>query len=176
MLGIQLNIIDIGAMRGSFSSGIRPALTLEFLGDILWHASLPVTTYILTTVGGWMLTMKSSTTATLDEDYVTVARARGLGDRRIMSAYVGRNAVIPLVTQFAISVGFVVGGSILIETLFVYQGVGWILNSAIAQRDYTVMQGIFLVITVSVITANLLADLLYGRIDPRVRIQGDSGG
>ncbi|MBX6773363.1 MAG: ABC transporter permease subunit, partial [Chloroflexi bacterium] len=69
-----------------------------------------------------------------------------------------------------------VGGSILIETLFVYQGVGWILNSAIAQRDYTVMQGIFLIITISVIVANLLADLLYGRIDPRVRIQGESGG
>jgi len=176
ILGIQLNLVNIAAMRGSFSPGVRPGINLHFFLDALWHAEFPILTYVLTTIGSWMLTMKSSTSAALDEDYVTVARARGLGDWRIMTAYVGRNAVIPLVTQFAISVGFIVGGSILIETLFVYQGVGWILNSAIAQRDYTVMQGIFLIITISVIVANLLADLLYGRIDPRVRIQGESGG
>jgi peptide/nickel transport system permease protein len=131
---------------------------------------------VLATIGSWMLTMKGSTTAALGEDYVTAARARGLGDWRIMSAYVGRNAIIPLVTQVAIAAGFVVGGSLLIEVLFVYQGVGWVLNDAIQHRDYTVMQGIFLVITVSVIVANLLADVLYGRIDPRVRIQADVGG
>jgi peptide/nickel transport system permease protein len=176
LLGIQFPVIDIAKMRGSFSPGIQPGLNLNFFLDALMHASLPVATYVLTTVGGWMLTMKSSTSTTLDEDYVTVARARGLGDWRIMTAYVGRNAVIPLVAQVAIAAGFAVGGSILIETLFVYQGIGWILNSAIAQRDYTVMQGIFLVITISVVVANLLADLLYGKIDPRVRIQGESGG
>jgi peptide/nickel transport system permease protein len=162
-------------MRGSFSPGVKPGINLRFFADALWHATLPVTVYVLSTVGSWMLTMKSNTTSTLGEDYVTVARARGLGDWRIMSAYVGRNAIIPLVAQLAIAAGFAVGGSILIETLFVYQGIGWVLNSAIAQRDYTVMQAIFLVITTSVILANLLADLLYGRIDPRVRIQGEGG-
>ena len=176
ILGIQLNLVDIAAMRGSFSPGVQPGVNLHFFLDALMHASLPVLTYVLTTVGSWMLTMKSNTISTLGEDYVTVARARGLGDWRIMTAYVGRNAVIPLVAQLAIAAGFAVGGSILIETLFVYQGIGWILNSAIAQRDYTVMQGIFLVITTSVVVANLIADLLYGKIDPRVRIQGDSGG
>ncbi|HVC35024.1 MAG TPA: ABC transporter permease [Chloroflexota bacterium] len=176
ILGIQLNLIDIASMRGSFSPGVKPGVDLHFFLDALMHASLPILTYVLTTVGAWMLTMKSNTSATLDEDYVTVARARGLGDWRIMTSYVGRNAMIPLVAQVAIAAGFAVGGSILIETLFVYQGIGWILNSAIAQRDYTVMQGIFLVITISVVAANLLADLLYGRIDPRVRIQGESGG
>lgn len=174
-LGIQLGWIDIAAMRGSFSPGIKPGINLRFFADALWHAALPVATYVLSTVGAWMLTMKSNTTSTLGEDYVTVARARGLGDWRIMSAYVGRNAIIPLVTQLAIAAGFAVGGSILIETLFVYQGIGYVLNSAIAQRDYTVMQAIFLVITASVIVANLLADLLYGRIDPRVRVQGEVG-
>lgn len=176
ILGIQLNLIDIAAMRGSFSPGVQPGVNLHFFFDALYHAALPIVTYVLTTVGSWMLLMKSSTTSTLGEDYVTVARARGLGDWRIMSAYVGRNAVIPLVAQVAIAAGFAVGGSILIETLFVYQGIGWVLNSAIAQRDYTVMQGIFLVITTSVVLANLLADLLYSKIDPRVRIQGDGGG
>lgn len=176
LLGIQLNLIDIASMRGSFSPGVKPGVNMHFFLDALHHAALPIATYVMTTVGSWMLTMKSNTTATLGEDYVTVARARGLGDWRIMTAYVGRNAIIPLVTQLAISVGFVVGGSILIETLFVYQGVGYLLNSAIAQRDYTVMQGIFLVIIVAVIVANLATDFIYGRIDPRVRIQGESEG
>ena len=176
VLGIQLHVIDIASLRGSYSPGVTPAVSIPFFLDALRHAALPIATYVLTTVGSWMLTMKSSTSARLDEDYVTVARARGLGDWRIMSSYVGRNAIIPLVTQLAIAAGFVIGGSILIEVLFVYQGVGWLLNSAIAQRDYTVMQGVFLFITIAVIVANLLADLLYGRIDPRVRIEGDSGG
>jgi len=176
VLGIQLHVIDIASLRGSYSPGVTPAVSIPFFLDALRHAALPIATYVLTTVGSWMLTMKSSTSARLNEDYVTVARARGLGDWRIMSSYVGRNAIIPLVTQLAIAAGFVIGGSILIEVLFVYQGVGWLLNSAIAQRDYTVMQGVFLFITIAVIVANLLADLLYGRIDPRVRIEGDSGG
>jgi peptide/nickel transport system permease protein len=175
VLGIQLNVINIALMRGSFSPGVHPSVSLSFFGDALWHAELPIATYVLGTIGSWMLTMKGSTTATLGEDYVTVAKARGLGDWRIMSAYVGRNAIIPLVTQLAIAAGFAVGGSIIIEVLFVYQGIGWVLNDAINHRDYTLMQGVFLVITTSVIIANLLADVLYGRIDPRVRIQGQGG-
>jgi peptide/nickel transport system permease protein len=117
-----------------------------------------------------MLAMKCNTVSTLGEDYVTVARARGLKDSRIMTSYVGRNAALPLFTQLAISIGFVVGGSVLIESIFVYQGISQQLLKAINQRDYPVMQGIFLVITVSVVFANLLADLLYGRLDPRIRV------
>jgi peptide/nickel transport system permease protein len=121
-----------------------------------------------------MLIMKSSTVATLNEDYVTAARARGLKDRRITTAYVGRNAVLPLFTQLAIAAGFVVGGSILVEPLFQYQGIGFVLRSTVNQRDYPVMQGIFLVITASVVVANLLADLLYSRLDPRIRAEGEA--
>jgi hypothetical protein len=105
---------------------------------------------------------------------VAVARARGLRDRRITTAYVGRNAILPLFTQLTISAGFIVGGSVLIEFIFVYQGIGYVLNSSIAQRDYPVMQGVFLVITISVVVANLVADLLYGRLDPRIRVGGGS--
>jgi peptide/nickel transport system permease protein len=133
---------------------------------------MPVATYVLTTMGGWMLTMKSSTIATLDEDYVTAARARGLPDRRIMTAYVGRNAMLPLVTQLAISVGFIVGGSALIENIFVYQGIGKLLIDSINQRDYPVMQAVFLIITIAVILANFLTDLLYSWLDPRIRTSG----
>lgn len=171
-LGVRWELVPIGQMRGSMTPGIKPGLTLEFIGDIFFHAALPIATYVLTTVGGWMLTMKSSTISTLGEDYVTVARARGLPETRITTAYVGRNAALPLFTQLAISIGFIVGGSILIEQIFVYQGIGYQLLVAISNRDYPVMQGIFLIITASVIASNFLADFLYSRLDPRVRLAG----
>ena len=151
---------------------MQPGFNLAFIKDIFFHAALPITVYVLTTVGTWALAMKSSTVATLGEDYVTVAKARGLTERRIMTGYVGRNASLPLFTSLAISIGFIVGGSILIEFIFVYQGVGQLLLSSIQSRDYPVMQGIFLIITIAVILANLLADFLYSRLDPRVRVTG----
>ncbi|MDY6875807.1 MAG: ABC transporter permease [Chloroflexota bacterium] len=169
-LGVRWELVPIHQMRGSSTPGIDPGFTWAFIKDIFFHASLPITTYVLATVGGWMLTMKSNTISTLGEDYVTVARARGLSEGRITTAYVGRNASLPLIAQLAISIGFVVGGSILIEFVFVYQGIGYHLREAINNRDYTVMQGIFLIITISVILSNLLADYVYGWLDPRIRI------
>lgn len=173
-LGIQLNLFSVADMRGAYTAGVQVGFTPGFFGDALYHAALPIVTYMLSTIGGWMLIMKSSTVSTLGEDYVTVARARGLRDRRIRTAYVGRNAILPLFSQLAIAAGFVVGGSILIEWLYQYQGIGFLLYQSVNQRDYPVMQGIFLVITVAVVAANLLADLLYGRLDPRIRRGGGS--
>jgi peptide/nickel transport system permease protein len=169
-LGIQWKLVPIAAMRGSLSPNTVIGFNLAFFADALFHAALPISTYFITTVGRWMLSMKSSTISTLGEDYVTVAKARGLRDWRITTAYVGRNASLPLFTQLAISIGFVVGGSFLIETIFVYQGIGASLGAAINRRDYTVMQGIFLVITLSVVFANFFADLLYSWIDPRIKM------
>lgn len=175
VLGVQLKIIPFGEMLGGSTQGIAPGFTLEYILDLLKHALLPVSTYVLSSIGGWMLTMKSSTISTLGEDYITVARARGLTERRLLTAYVGRNAMLPLVTRLAISVGFVVGGSAIIETLFLYPGLGRNLVLAIGARDYTTMQGIFLVIAVSVVVSNIAADLLFGVLDPRVRLSKDSG-
>src|SRR3712207_1321915 len=171
-LGVQWELVSIAAMRGSLSPGTQVGFSWEFFKDALYHASLPMIAYILTTVGTWMLTMRSSTEATLNEDYVTVAKARGLRERRIATAYVGRNASLPLFTQLTISIAFVVGGSILLEVIFVYQGLGLVLFNSIQQRDYPVMQGVFLVITSMVVFANLVADLVYARLDPRIRIAG----
>ena len=173
VLGVQLRLVPITQMRGAYTAGIQPGFTLEFVGDVLFHAALPITVFFLTHIGHWILSMRSATLAALEDDHVIAARARGLSDGRITTAYVGRNAVLPLVTQLAISVGFTVGGAVLIEQIFVYQGIGQRLVRAVAQRDYPVMQGILLLVTVSVVIANLVADLLYSRLDPRI---GRAGG
>jgi peptide/nickel transport system permease protein len=171
-LGVRWELVPIHDMRGTATAGIDPGFTWIFIKDIFFHAALPIATYVLATFGAWMLTMKSNTISTLGEDYVTVARARGLSEGRITTAYVGRNASLPLIAQLAISIGFVVGGTILIEFIFVYQGIGYQMRQAINTRDYPLMQGIFLVITISVILSNLLADYAYGWLDPRIRIAG----
>jgi peptide/nickel transport system permease protein len=169
-LGVQWKLVPIADMRGSLSPGMEPELTWAFIKDVFFHASLPMLTYVLTTLGGWMLTMKSSTVGVLGEDYVMVARAKGLKDGRILTGYVGRNAALPLFTQLTIAIGFVVGGSLLIEGIFRYQGIGSTLLQSIQRRDYSVMQAVFLILTLSVIFANLFADVLYSWIDPRIKL------
>ena len=170
VVGIQWGWFSPGQMRGGVDPSIQPGLTLEYIGSVLYYAILPVTTYVLGSIGGWMLTMKSSTIATLGEDYITVAKARGLPERRVLTAYVGRNAMLPLVTRLAISIGFIVSGSVIVEELFQYPGLGRNLLRVINGRDYTTMQGIFLVITISVVFANVASDLMFGLLDPRVRV------
>jgi peptide/nickel transport system permease protein len=171
--GVQLEWLPIADMRGAYSPGVVPEFSIMFIADAFYHAALPMLVYVLTSLGGWMLVMKSSTVETLGEDYVTVARARGLTDRRIQFQYVGRNAMLPLFTSFALSLGFVVGGSILVEQVTQYQGIGYLLFEAVNRRDYPVLQGILLIVTISVIVANLVADLLYSRVDPRIRIASE---
>lgn len=174
LLGVIWKVVPFTYMRGSLSPGIKAGFTLIFFTDLFKHWFVPGMVYVLTTLGGWMLSMRSSTVSVLGEDYVTVARARGLPDLRIITAYVGRNASLPLVTAMAISIGFLLGGSTVIEYIFVYQGVGMLLTQAIAKRDYPVMQGILLVTTITTIIATGIADLLYGWLDPRIRITGGS--
>jgi peptide/nickel transport system permease protein len=176
VLGLQLRWIPITSMRGTYSSGQVPGFSLDFIGDVLFHAALPITVFFLASIGHWILSMKSATVNALEEDYVNAARARGLSDGRIMTAYVGRNAVLPLVTQFAITAGYAIGGSILIEGYFTYQGVGLRLQAAVLQRDYPVMEGIFIIVTIAVVVANLLADVLYTKLDPRIGRAGGATG
>ena len=176
VLGLQLRWVPITQMRGAFSAGIAPGFTPEFVGDVLFHAALPILVFFLASIGHWILGMKSATVNALEEDYVNAARARGLSDGRIMTAYVGRNAVLPLVTQFAITAGYAIGGSILIEQYFVYQGVGLRLQAAVLQRDYPVMEGIFVIVTIAVVIANLVADVLYTKLDPRIGRAGGASG
>ncbi len=174
LFGVIWKLVPISEMRGAISPGIEPGFTVEFFLDIFNHVKVLLLVYVLSSVGGWVLLMKSNTVSVLGEDYVTAARARGLTDYRILTAYVGRNATLPLFTRLAISIGFAVGGALLLEGLFTYRGVGYLLGKAMTDRDYPVMQGVFLVVTVAVVFANLIADYMYGWLDPRIRIAGRS--
>ena len=158
--------------RGAYDSAIPPGLNMAYIGSVLLHAVLPISSNVVASLGMWGLSMKASAMSILGEDYINAARVRGLPNRRIVLSYVGRNAMLPLVTQLAISFAMIFGGSPLIENMFLYPGVGYFLNQAIARRDYLLMQGMFLIITVAVVSANLLAELLYSVLDPRLRTEG----
>jgi peptide/nickel transport system permease protein len=146
-----------------------PAWNLSYIGDVLDHAVLPSVALLITTVGGWTLTMRNNMVTTLAEDYVRMARAKGLKSSRIMLDYAARNAILPNLTGFAMSLGFVVGGAILIEYVFNYPGVGYMLLQAVQNEDYPLMQALFLLITVAVLVAILLADIATAIFDPRTR-------
>jgi len=174
VFGVQLGWFQIGQSRGGVDPTITPALSVAYIASILQYSFLPILIYVLSSVGSWILAMKNSTLSTLGEDYIAVAQARGLSQNRILSAYIGRNAMLPLITRLAISVGFIIGGSVIIEEMFQYPGLGRNLYIAISTRDYTMMQGIFLVITAAVVLSNIVADLALGWLDPRVRLdKGD---
>ncbi len=148
-------------------------LTLSTLGpvviDILRHAAWPILVYTIVGFAGWALAMRSTAINVLGEDYVTVAEARGLPDRKVATRYVGRNAILPLFTSLMISLGYAFGGSMFIEWLFNYRGIGYWMADAIWMRDYLVLSGCLLVETMAVVASVYLAEVLYGLIDPRVR-------
>ena len=154
---------------GYYVTTDTPGLNWTFFQDVINHAFLPAVSLLITTIGTWILTMRNTMITTLAEDYVRMARAKGLPGRRIMFDYAARNAILPNLTGFAMSLGFVVSGAILIEYVFNYPGVGYMLLQAVSGEDYPLMQGLFLLITVAVLFAILVADLLTALLDPRTR-------
>ncbi|GIH16285.1 ABC transporter permease [Rugosimonospora africana] len=140
-----------------------------FIGSALYHGILPALSIVVASIAGWMLGMRNMMVSTMAEDYVVTAEAKGLRPARVMLQYAARNAVLPSVAGFAISLGFVVSGSIATEIVFSYPGVGTTLVAAVSNADYPLMQGLFLVIALSVLGANFIVDLLYAVIDPRTR-------
>ncbi len=153
------------ASIGRLSSG---AFDVGYMFDIGYHSILPALSIILASVGGWALGMRGMMVTVRGEDYLTLAEAKGLKNRRIFLRYAVRNAMLPQFTHLAISLGHVVSGAALVEIIFGYPGVGYRLFQAIASADYTVIQGITFILVVSVATAILLIDLLYPRLDPRI--------
>jgi ABC-type dipeptide/oligopeptide/nickel transport system permease component len=140
----------------------------EHLKDVLIHMILPSLTLALTLYGEYTLIVRSAMLETLGEDYVLTARAKGLRQRRIVTRHALRNAMLPITTLIALSLGYIVAGAILIETVFSWPGIGNAVYQAVTERDYPMLQGAFLVLTISVVFFNFLADLLYFRLDPRI--------
>lgn len=162
-------VLGISPLRHAFSVGLTPAWTPEFIVDVAAHLVLPALSIVLVSIGGWMLAMRNTMIATNSEDYIVMAEAKGLRPGRIMMRYAARNAMLPAVTNIGMSLGFIVGGALLTEVVFAYPGVGYQLLAAVQGLDYPLMQGMFLTITAAVLMANFLIDIIYVRLDPRVR-------
>ena len=169
ILGYQLTLFPPGGrVSGDYTAGFN----LNYLIDVAYHAVLPIASLVVTGMGGRALGMRGNSIRVMGEDYLRVADLRGLSERRIALHYVGRNAILPMYTNFLIAIGFLFGGAVILEQIFNYQGVGLILLQAIRSRDYPLMMGAFLVITVAVVIGVFIADLTYGKLDPRVEAEG----
>jgi peptide/nickel transport system permease protein len=153
--------------------GADPDLDVGFnwpyLKSLAYHAVLPMTTLFISMLAGWVFTMRNAMVNVLGEDYITMARAKGLSSSRIMTHYAARNAILPVVTSVAMALGFAVAGQIMIEIVFNYPGIGQTLVKSVSVRDYPLMQACFLLIVVFVLAANFLADIAYVWLDPRLR-------
>jgi peptide/nickel transport system permease protein len=171
LLVLLLFSITLGWFPLGFAYELTSSINLSwgFAGEVLWHGFLPALTIVITSIGGWILTMRNTMITTLAEDYVKMARAKGLSPVRIMFMYAGRNAILPNLTGFAMSLGFVISGAILVEIVFNYPGLGFTLLQAVHSEDFALMQTLFLLITVAVLVAVLAADFVTAWLDPRTR-------
>jgi len=172
-LGFQLGWFPV---RGNIDIhgilALKHGNILGFIADVLWHATLPILSWVITSVGWWALVMRGSTISVLGEDFILYAKARGLPERRITTTYIGKNAILPIFTLLMISIGFMFGGAVIIEKIFAYPGMGYYMYQAVINKDIYLMMGAFDVIIIAVIVSLFIADLAYGFLDPRVRRGG----
>jgi peptide/nickel transport system permease protein len=171
---VALLILYFGGVVGgwfpinhAYGEEVHSGPNLPFLLDVLHHAAMPIFALLLSSVGGWMLGMRAVMINTLSEDYVSMAQAKGLSNRRVMFMYAARNALLPQITSFAIVLGYAITSLVLIENVFAYPGLGYLMVTAVQATDYPLMQAIFFLLTVGMLAANLIADLVYVLLDPR---------
>ncbi len=167
VFAIRLGVFPEGSAYNFLTD--TPAFAWHYIVDVFEHAILPALTILIASIGGWILTMRNNVITVMADDYVRTARAKGLKPWRIMWAYAGRNAILPNLTGFAMSLGFVVSGAIVVEYVFNYPGLGTLLLTAVQGLDYPLMQALFLLITVAVSLSVLGADIVTAIIDPRTR-------
>ena len=167
VFGITFHVFPVaGAYDGI---NYTPGWTWPYIANVLDHAFLPALTIVVTSVAGWMLQMRNVMVTTVGEDYVVAAQAKGLSDRRVVYTYAARNALLPQLQGFGLAIGFVISGALVMEIVFSYPGIGYLLLNAAASKDTPLMQAIFLLITVAVLAANLLVDIVLVFVDPRIR-------
>jgi len=171
LICIYVFSITLGWFPQAFgsSSEVSSEWSWTYISDVLVHSILPAFTIVLTSIGGWVLTMRNNMITTLAEDYVKMARAKGLSPARIMFHYAARNAILPNLVGFAMSLGFVISGALLVEIVFNYPGLGTFLRQAVNNEDFPLMQSLFLLITLAVLLAVTAADFLTAWLDPRTR-------
>lgn len=168
-------VIAVGStfpVSGGYDPGLIPHADTTFIGSAIEHSWLPLLMLVVTTMSGWILSMRNMMVTVGSEDYITVAHAKGLSDRRVMFSYAARNALLPNVSGFSLAIGQILGSTVLVEIVFNYPGVGYMMLQAVGSTDYPLMQGVFLCITLAVLLANLLADIAYLILDPRTRKEG----
>jgi peptide/nickel transport system permease protein len=153
----------------NYDTNLLPNWSFPFIGNVIEHGTLPAATIIITSIGAWVLTMRNNMITTIAEDYVRMGRAKGLSNRRIMIDYAARNAMLPNLSGFAMSMGFVISGAILVEYVYNYPGLGYLLYNAVQNTDYPLMQALFMLFTVAVLVSLLICDLAIAWLDPRVR-------
>lgn len=171
LLAIQFLSVDLGVfpISSGYSLGLIEGWNWPFISSAIYHSILPALTIVATSAAGWMLQMRNVMITTIGEDYVLAAQAKGLSPRRVIFTYAARNAILPNIAGFALALGFVVAGALVMEIVFSYPGVGYTLYQAVVSNDYPLTQGIFLVIAGAVLLACMIADFIYVLADPRVR-------
>ncbi|MGW1714670.1 ABC transporter permease [Streptomyces sp. NPDC002156] len=170
MLLLLLSVsLPVFPSQNGYDLNLEPGLNFTFVSSVIAHGFLPALTIVVSSIGGWLLGMRNMMITTVAEDYVSLAEAKGLSRWRILLAYAARNAMLPQVAGLAISIGTVVGGSLLAEAVFAYPGIGYLFYQAVVNLDYPLMQALFLIISLSVLVANFIADSVYVLLDPRTR-------
>ena len=176
MLGILLTYVFAFGLRlfpfaGAYARGLAPELSWEFAASVIHHGTLPACAVILTSMGHWAMGMRAMMIGNAGEDYMILAEAKGLRPARIFWMYGVRNAILPQVTSLALSIGAIAGGSIIVEYIFTYPGMGYLLYQGIVNNDYPLIQGIVFVLICGVAVAVFIIDLMYPLIDPRIRYE-----
>lgn len=168
LFSVRLKLLPLG---GAYPIGMEPSFSLKFIGTIFLHATGPIIATAIPQMASWVLSMRGNTAQTMEEDYIRFAEMRGVRDSVIAAKYIRNNAMLPLVANLAIGIGYMLGGNTLVETIFNYPGIGLYFSKAIAVRDFSLLTGLFTLIVIGVIIATFIADFVYTLIDPRVKLQ-----
>jgi peptide/nickel transport system permease protein len=166
VFGLYLHWFPLGGTQSLFASQLP---WYAYIADILSHAFLPALTLTLAAFAGYSLIMRNTLVQELSQDYVVIAEAKGLKHWQVVLKHAARNAMLPMITLIGLNLGYVVSGALLVEVVFSYQGVGWLTYQAVLYHDFPLLSGLFFILSVTVILANLVADLLYVYFDPRIK-------
>ena len=163
-LGLRIPIFPIG---GATSVGIEGGLT--YIKDVFMHLVLPVVSLTVVHLASYVLFMRANMVDVLNEDYIRTARSKGLKEKYVLWRHAVKNAMLPTITMMGLQIGTIVGGAILTETIFAYPGIGRLIYEAVQEHDYPILQGTFLILAVTVVIVNILTDILYQYLDPKIK-------